>query len=180
MTLSQISLVLGGLHLLFGLLLWLRPEPTSAWLKAFPRQVFPGVILMLLGTAWFVSNLYRSNVEDFAEWRPILYVGFAVLGVGCCFFVRDYLSIRGGAVVALLACDAILDIQRWNDSGWKNVIAGWCYLVIVLAVWWVGSPWRVRDLVEWVVSAPGRRTRVGVGFLGFGLMLLGLGVAVLK
>jgi len=185
MTLSQVSLVLGGLHVLFGLLLWLRPDPTSVWLRRFPRQVAPGVALMLIGTAWFVANLYRSNVQDFAEWRPILYAGFTLLGVGCCFFVQDYLSIRGAAVVALLACDAILDIQRWygsgvDGSGWKNVITGWCYLVIVLSVWWVGSPWRARDLTGWMTSEAGIRSRVGMGFAAFGALLLGLGVSVLK
>jgi hypothetical protein len=180
MNLSQISMVLGGLHVLFGLMLWLRPEPTSGWLRQFPRQVAPGVVLMLIGTAWFVSNLYRSNVQDFAEWRPILYAGFTLLGVGCCFFVQDYLSIRGGAVVALLGCDAILDIQRWHGSGWKNVIAIWCYVVIVLSVWWVGSPWRARDLTVWMTSEPGIRSRVGMGIAAFGGLLMGLGVSVLK
>lgn len=180
MNLSQISLALGAAHLVAGLLVLLRPGPVGAALKRFPRQVFPGVVLMLGGTAWFLWNLYSSNLSDFAEWRPIMYAGFSLLGVGCCFFVQDYLAVRGAAVVALLACDQILDVQRNSDSGWHVVLALWCYAVIVLAVWWVGSPWRVRDLAAWLVAAPKRLTAAGLGLVGFGALVAGLGLTAFR
>ena len=174
MNLSQIGLALGGAHLVAGLLALLRPALAGAWLTAFPRRVFPGVVLMLAGTAWFVWNLYSSNLTDFAEWRPIMYAGSVLLGVGCCFFVQDYLAVRGACVVALLGCDAILDVQRIHDSPWRAVLAGWCYLVIVFSVWWVQAPWRVRDLAGWLVAAPGRLGRVGAGVAAFGAFVVAL------
>ena len=163
-----------------GLLALLKPGLVGAALQRFPRQVFPGVVLMLGGTAWFLWNLYTSNLTDFAEWRPIMYAGFSLLGIGCCFFVQDYLSVRGAAVVALLACDRILDIQRNADSGWRVVLALWCYLVIVLSVWWVGSPWRVRDLAGWLTGAPKRMTGAGLILSAFGALVAGLALTVFR
>ena len=135
MTLSSATWILAGVHAAVGAFLLLRGPSAVRVLRGLPRNVPAGVLLMLLGTAWFVSNLYRSDLTDFAEWRPVMYGGFALLGIGCCFFVRDHLFIRGASVVALLVCDRLLDIQRWHPSGMKNVVTVWAYVVICLSVW---------------------------------------------
>lgn len=180
MTLSQIFLLVGGLHAGVGLWMTWAPANAGAVLKAFPRRVAPGVMLMLAGTAWFVWNLLRSDVTDFKEWQPLLVGGFSLLGVGCCIFVQDYLSIRGGAVVALLACDYFLDVRRPSDNPWSVILSVWCYLVIVCSVWWVGSPWRVRDLTAWLAAVPSRVASSGFGVALFGVAMILLGVAVIR
>jgi hypothetical protein len=168
MKLSEVYLGVGGAHALAGLALLLKPAAAGEWLRAFPRKVGIGMLLMLAGTAWFVSNLYRSEIQDFAEWRPVLYGGFGLLGVGCCIFVQDYLSVRGACVLALLACDLVLDVRRPSDNPWSLVLSFWSYAVIVCAVWWVGSPWRVRDLTAWLAASPSRVTRLGAAVAAFG------------
>lgn len=180
MTLSQIFLVLGAAHAAAGLWFSLSPGPAGAWLRRFPRQVVPGIFLMLLGTAWFVWNLQRTDVSDFAEWQSILLAGFVLLGVGCCIFVQDYLAIRGGTVVALLICDYFLDVRRPSDNPWSVVLSVWCYVVIVCSVWWVGSPWRVRDLAEWMTAVPERLQRIGWGLAGFGAGMVALGLVAIR
>ena len=176
MKLSHIYLGLGALHALAGLALLARPAASGEWLRSFPRKVGLGMLWMLAGTAWFVSNLYRSEIQDFAEWRPVLYGGFGLLGVGCCIFVQDYLAVRGACVVALLVCDVVLDVRRPSDSPWSLALSFWSYAVIVCAVWWVGSPWRVRDLTAWLASSSARLARLGMALLawGVGLALLAL------
>ena len=169
MKLSHIYLALGAFHALAGLVLLARPAAAGEWLRAFPRKVGIGMLLMLAGTAWFVWNLYRSEIRDFEEWRPVLYAGFTLLGVGCCIFVQDYLAVRGACVVALLACDVILDVRRPSDSPWSLVLSFWSYAIIVCAVWWVGSPWRVRDLAGWLSSSPSRIARLGGALAAFGV-----------
>ena len=75
MTLTQIFLLLGATHALVGRWFGWAPDKAGGWLKRFPRQVPPGVFLMLLGTGWFVTNLYRSDVTDFKEWQHLLLAG---------------------------------------------------------------------------------------------------------
>ncbi len=169
MKLSEVYVGLGVAHAVAGLILLTRPLAGGAWLKAFPRKVGIGILLMLAGTAWFVWNLYSSEIRDFEEWRPVLYAGFTLLGVGCCIFVQDYLSVRGACVVALLLCDRVLDIRRPSDSPWSLVLSFWSYAVIVCAVWWVGSPWRVRDLTAWLAGSQSRIVRLGGALTAFGV-----------
>ena len=180
MNLSQVSWLLAAVHGFLGAWMLMRGAAAGAVLRSLARNVPVGVLLMLAGTAWFVGNLYRSDLTDFAEWRPVMYGGFSLLGIGCCIFVRDYLFVRGLAVVALLGCDRVLDIQRWHPSPAKNVVTVWAYLVICLAVWFSMSPWRFRDAMDWLATAPGRLRAGGGALLAAGFLLAVLAVLAFR
>lgn len=135
---------------------------------------------MLIGTGWFFYNLYTSDLTDFAALRPFLYAAVVLVGIGNCLFVQDYIAVRGAAVVALLTCDKVLDWQRWyvtsgfDPHSWlqpKNIIALWCYFIVLLSIWVIHSPFRLRDFLNWVAETPARLKCVGSGFLGFGVAL---------
>jgi hypothetical protein len=174
------TIVLGVLHVgLFGWA-WHRPGQAAPVWRRFPRNVPVGIGLMLLGTAWFFLNLYRSNLDDFREWRPIIYAAIILIGLGNCFFVRDYIAVRGLGVVLLLGCDVLLDAQRFHPSPLKFPLPLWCYLMIVLSVWWVMSPWRLRDAVNWATVGEGRMRRVGLVGMAWGGALIALGALALR
>src|SRR5512137_702802 len=100
--LSILAIVLGlGLGLLqfYGLK---NPAGYAAAARKFPRSLPWGYGLMLLGTAWFLYYLSQESISDFAAYKNVLIAGFAAVGVGSCIFVRDFLSVRGLAVVLLL------------------------------------------------------------------------------
>lgn len=183
MNLFVVALLLAAGHALLGARALMSPASFGGSLRRFARNVPVGVVLMLLGTAWFLYNLWSSDLTDFAALRPFLYGAVALVGVGNCLFVQDYIAVRGASVVALLACDRILDLQRWHKTagfdpdGWlqpKNLVVLWCYVVVVLAIWLVHSPFRLRDALDWVAATPARLRQVGSGFAGFGLLLAGV------
>ncbi|MCX8109374.1 MAG: hypothetical protein N3G20_11285, partial [Verrucomicrobiae bacterium] len=99
MKLSLLALLLGlGIALphLYGLV---RPGKFGEMLRKFPRSQVWGMILMPLGTVWFLYNLQKDDIADFAAFKPILLVGFAVVGFGACIFVRDFLAVRGLSLI---------------------------------------------------------------------------------
>ena len=180
MKLFVVALLLAAAHALPGLVAYASPASFGASLRRFARNIPIGVGLMLVGTAWFFYNLYRSDLTDFAAIRPFLYGAVILLGIANCLYVQDYIAVRGAAVVALLLCDKILDWQRWHTTqGFdpqsvlqpKNLIALWCYLLIVLAIWLVHAPYRLRDWLDWASATPGRLQRVGGGLMGMGAAL---------
>jgi len=180
MKLFVVALLLAAIHVLPGMIALASPASFGAALRKFARNVPVGIALMLIGTGWFFFNLYNSDLTDFAALRPFLYGAVVLVGVGNCFFVQDYIAVRGAAVVALLACDKILDWQRWHEttgfdphSWWqpKNVITLWCYLVVLVALWLVHSPFRLRDWSDWVAATPARLKQTGGGLLGVGAAL---------
>jgi len=180
MSLWLVSILLGVAHIAPSVLALRNPATFGPRLRAFPRNVPIGIGLMMLGTAWFFWNLYRSDISDFQEWRPIIYGAVILIGVGNCIFVQDYLAVRATGVVALLLCDTVLDIQRWNMSALKIVIPIWCYAAIFISVWLVMAPWRLRNWIGWATETDARLALVGKVGLGFGGLLILLGIVAFR
>jgi len=180
MKLSTLAILLGlgfGLPQLYGLL---RPVTFREAARKFPRSLEWGYALMLLGSGWFLWNLNRENISDFAAYKKAMLIGFAAVGVATCIYVRDFLAVRGLAVVYLLLAKLMVDTARWEDTEWRLVIVAWAYLLVVAGMWFTISPWRLRDLLAWG-TATDQRIRVGCGVrLAFGLLVVVLGLAVFR
>ena len=176
--LSTLSILLGlGLALpqVYGIM---KPAAFAAAARKFPRSVPWGVALMLLGTAWFVWNLNGESISDFAAIKPHLMTFFAAIGIGACFFVQDFLAVRGLAVVLLLLAKLMVDTGRpmLPVTHWVWVIQTWAYVLVVAGIWFTISPWRLRDLLNWA-TANEQRVRIGsAARLAFGLFVAVLGL----
>jgi hypothetical protein len=180
MKLSTLAIALGlafSLPHIYGLL---KPSAFAAAIRKFPRSELWGFILMGLGTVWFLWNLKNESISDFAAYKGIMLLGFGAVGVLTCIFVRDFLAVRGLAVVLLLLAKLMLDAARWNDSEWRLVIAVWAYVWIIAGMWFTISPWRLRDLIQWATASE-RRVRVGSALrLALGALVLILGLTVFR
>jgi hypothetical protein len=180
MHLSTLAILLGlgfGLPQLLGLF---KPHRFREITRGFPRSDTWGYTLVLLGTGWFLWNLQLERISDFAPYKPIMLFGFAGIGILTCIFVRDFLAVRGLAIVLLLLAKLALDTQRWADTGWKNIITVWAYLWILAGIWFTVSPWYFRDWIHWN-TATDRRIRIGCSLrLAFSLTIILLGLTVYR
>ena len=176
MSLSTLSLILGlvyGTGHLYG---FIKPDSFKKGLLNFPRSNPWGYVLMLMATLWFLWNVQQENISDFEPYKPIMVIGFALVGVGSCFFLRDFLSIRALAVLMLLMAKMMVDTARWADSPFRLIITTWAYVWVIAGMWLTISPWRMRDMIQWFTADPTRMrlgcaVRAGFGFL---VALLGL------
>jgi hypothetical protein len=175
---STLAIVLGlgmALPQIYGLF---NPAAFASAVRKFPRSVPCGWVLMLLGTAWFLYNLNQESISDFASWKNGLMALFAAVGIGACFFVQDFLAVRGLAVVLLLLGKLMVDTGRTRlaDDSWVLVIQIWAYVLVAAGMWWTVSPWRLRDLLNWA-TANEQRVRGGCAVrLAFGLFVAALGI----
>ena len=180
LSLSILAIALGlGLALpqIYGLV---NPGAFGAAVRKFPRSLPWGYALMVLGTGWFLFNLSQESIADFAAWKNVLFLGFTAVGVGSCFYVQDFLAVRGLAVVLLLLAKLMVDTGRPHlaQTPLVLVVQTWAYLLVVAGIWLTISPWRLRDLLNWT-TANEKRIRVGCGIrLAFGLMVAALGLTV--
>ena len=157
-----------------------QPAKFAAALRKFPRSEIWGFILMPLGTVWFLYNLKQDQIADFAAFKPIMFIGFSIVGFGACVFVRDFLAVRGLTVVVLLLAHLILNTIRWVDTSWRLVVTTWAYLWVVAAIWFAISPWRLRDFIGWLTASE-RRTRIGcAGRMIFGLLVAVIGMTAIR
>lgn len=176
--LSTLSLVLGVLVSAISAYGLVRPEGASKSMKKFPRSLLWGYALMALGTCWFLYYLSLESVSDFAEYKPMMYGGFTLLGVLSCIFLTDFLAVRGLAIVLMLLGKLIVDTAHLDASPWKLVLVTWAYIMVVAGIWFTISPWRCRDWLDWCSANESRIRLASATRLVFGLLLVGLGLVV--
>lgn len=182
MKLSLLSILLGtgmGALQVYGLA---RPAKFADAVKKFPRNFAAGVILMLLGTGWFVWNVNNEPIADFSVFKPYMMGGFAAVGVLSCIYIQDFLAVRGLAVVLLLLGKLMVDTGRphLGESPFVLVIQTWAYLFIVAGIWFTITPWRLRDLLGFA-TANEKRVRVGSAVrLAFALFIVLLGMTAFR
>jgi hypothetical protein len=180
MTLSTLAILIGVVFSLPQIYALAEPERFSEHVRKFPRNETVGFVLMGLGTLWFLSNLNNEAIADFAAYKKLMLVGFGLLGVLTCIFVRDYLAVRGLAVCLLLLAWVTLNHTRWAHSSWRLLLVVWAYVWIVAAMWLTVSPWRLRDYLGWM-TANEQRIRISSALrLCLGLLVIVLGATVLK
>ena len=178
--LSTLSVVLGlivALPSVFGLF---KPKAFAEAARQFPRSTPVGYVLTLLSTAWFLYYLRQESVADFASLKNVFYFLFSAVGIGTCMFVRDFLPVRGLAVVFLLAAKLMVDTARWEDTDWRLVISTWAYALAIAGMWFTISPWRLRDILNWSVATESRTRLTSGARVAFGLFVIMLGLTVFK
>ncbi len=182
LSLSTLSILLGlavGLPQVYGIA---RPAAFATAVRKFPRSLPWGIALMLVGTGWFLWNLSQESIADFAQYKNLVFAAFAGVGIGACIFVRDFLAVRGLAVVMLLLAKLMVDTGRpaLEETHWVLVIQTWGYVLAVAGMWLTVSPWRLRDLLAWG-TANERRVQIGCGLrLAFGVFVVVLGLTVFR
>ena len=178
MKLSLLSLLLGcGLAVpqVYGLA---RPKAFATTARNFPRNFAIGVVLMLLGTAWFVWNVSVEPIADFSAFKKPMMFGFAAVGILSCIFIPDFLAVRGFAVVLLLLGKLMVDTGRphLGESPFVLVFQGLAYVYIVAGICFTIWPWKLRDLIQFA-TATETRVRLGSALrLAFALFIVILGL----
>jgi hypothetical protein len=182
MKLSLLTILLGaglGAPQIYALA---RPREFTAAVRKFPRNYAAGVVLMLLATGWFAWNVNIEPIADFSAYKPAMLVGFTAVGVASCIFVRDFLAVRGLAVVLLLLAKLMVDTGRphLGESPLVLVIQAWAYVLVVAGIWFTITPWRLRDLLDFA-TANDTRVRISSGIrLAFAVFILLLGLTAFK
>ena len=182
MKLSLLSLLLGcGLAVpqMYGLV---RPKSFAESMRKFPRNYGIGVILMLLGTAWFVWNVSVEPIADFSAVKNPMMIGFAAVGILSCVFIPDFLAVRGLAVVALLLGKLMVDTGRphLGESPFVLVFQAWAYVFILAGIYFTIAPWKLRDLIHFATATETRVRLASALRLAFALFIVALGLTAFR
>ncbi len=182
MKLSLLSILLGlgmGLPQVYGIA---KPNAFAAAVRKFPRSLPIGYLLMTLGTLWFLWNVKNEPIADFAAYKQYMLLAFAAIGIGTCFFVQDFLAVRGFAVLLLLLGKLMVDTGRphLGATPWVLLIQLWAYLFVIVGMWLTVSPWRLRDFLDWA-TANEKRVKIGSTVrLAFAVFVVVLGLTAFR
>ena len=158
----------------------INPQAFGAMANRFPRNTPIGYPMMILATVWFLSYVRQENVADFTAMKPFLYSLFIVVGLGACFFLKDFLPVRAAAALMLLSAKLVVDTARWVPSDWRLVLVTWAYIWVIAGMWLTISPWRLRDWIQWGTFSVQRIRAFSSLHVAFGLFVAILGLTVLR
>ena len=177
-TLSNLSLILGVIFVAKGAWGVACSEKAIEIVKAFPRNDNAGYVTTLAAMLWFLLILKGESMSDFERYR-IHFNGFILItGIGACIYLKDYLAVRGTAVLMILLAKLIVDTARWHESDWRLVLVTLAYIMVVAGMWFTASPWRLRDLIQWATAEKGRFKNLCIGRVAFGVLLVILGLVI--
>jgi hypothetical protein len=182
MKLSLLSILLGVGMSVPQVYALTKPVEFTAAARRLPRNLPVGIVLMLLGTAWFLWIVNQEPIADFSAYKPAMLISFAAVGVLTCIFIQDFLAVRGLAVLLLLLGKLMLDTGRphLDQSSFVLVIQAWAYILIVAGMWFTIAPWRLRDLIEFA-TATKNRIRIGSLIrLAFAVFIIALGLTAFR
>jgi hypothetical protein len=180
MTLSQLAILLGLGIAIPQVWALMKPVQCGAALRKFPRSEGWGFFLMAIGAGWFLYRLNQEAIAEFAAYKTYMLLGFGAVALAACFFVPDFLAVRGLSITMLMMAGFVLSKTRFADSPWRLVLVVASYVWIIAAMWWMISPWRFRNLIQWSTATPERLRRIAAARLGFALFVIVLGVTVFK
>jgi hypothetical protein len=163
--LTGILLVVSG-----ALLLWKR-NTTAAVAQAFPRSEPAAFLCMGLASGWFLLHVLQLSEADFGAYRHYLFIGFAAVAVLSFIHARDFLAVRGLAILILLTAHVLLEAAFMQEPASRLFLVSFVYLAIVVALYLGMSPFRLRDFLQWLFATRGRPRVLGGIFLGYGLIL---------
>lgn len=178
LSLFVVTLLTGLALMVKGALLWRNSADLEARLKAFPRSTAGAYVLCGIGGAWFLWKLSQLGEADFGNYSHWLIGLFGAVLVGAFIWVRDFLAVRGAAILALLVADEWLTAAfGYYELPQRLFLVGFVYVWIVLAIYLGTVPFRLRDWIDWLYRKPARVRALGGFCLGYGLLLVGVALS---
>ncbi len=132
-------------------------------------RVFFGLALV-----WFLIKILNLGEADYGQYRNLLFAVFGSMGVAAFFVIPDFLAVRGMAILTLLSAQVLLDAAFMQDPQSRLFLVGMVYLWIVMALYLGALPFRLRDALQWLWAKRLRAQALGVFFVLYGGLLMGL------
>ena len=167
------AFIIAGLLLLVahGLALF-KPKAVQDWLRAFPRSRFWGTAMIVAATVWAWLLVTKVDLGEFSDWRFRLQLIVPIAGFLAWQYVDEFLSVRALGMVTLLAAEPLLEAAWLHPEGSRLVLVVLVYAYIVLAMFWIGMPYVLRDQIAWLTKNESRWRAAALAGVIYGALLL--------
>lgn len=175
-SLSTLAIFLGVLWIVTHLIPLLKPFYFQDLFQRFPRSQTAGYVTLAIATLWATSLLASIDLGEYNRMRTTFIFATLIGGVLSCFYITDFLSVRGLGMILLLASNVILDAAFMVNHPAKVVLVIQAYAWIIAGIIMVTSPYLIRRAIQWATAELSRwKFLMAAGTLwGFVLLLLGI------
>jgi len=175
-SLTVYAVVIGSVMLGFCLAWFSFPQTINTWLAAFPRNIWAGRILAAIDIALVTFLLLSEGFSWVDAHRQLLFIAAPAAFLIVVFLMDELLSARAFGGLLLLIPFWILKAAFMHPSAGKLLMTGFAYLLVVLGMALVWSPYLFRKFVMRANAG----SRAGMVFalagsaLGLAMIVMGL------
>ncbi len=171
MSLFTATLIPGLILVASAAILFFKRDLVEKFAKKSLRSTPLAILTMGLGGGWFLYHVTQLGAADFGNYKTLLFVFFLAVGVLSFFFVRDFLAVRGAAILWLLTAKVLLDAAFMQPQVSRLFLVVFVYAGIVLALYLGTIPFKLRDFFNWLFARKTRANALGSFFATYGLAL---------
>lgn len=171
MSLFTATIIIATILLIKGTILLINPSFGKQWHSTFFRS--PKTALVYFGSAsiWFLWHIAHLGPADFGDYKAFLLIFFAAVAYGSFKYVKDFLVVRGWAILMLLFSKVFLDAAYLQPQSSRLFLVSFIYLMIIMALYFGAVPYQLKNLSDWFYEKPIRARSFGVGSLLYGVIL---------
>ncbi|MDR0351753.1 MAG: hypothetical protein LBH49_03910 [Puniceicoccales bacterium] len=162
-----------GLLLIFcGIFLIIKPLICERKCKIFMRSRLANWLAFGAAVSWFLWHITRLSEADFGQYKWIFFGFFLSVAVVVTLMIRDFLCIRGMAVLVLLASNELLAAAYMCEQKSRLFMVSFVYLAISVAIYLGIVPYKFRDFIEWLFKGKILPRLFGLLMLLYGIIVL--------
>jgi hypothetical protein len=141
-------------------------------LLAFPRSMPAGVVLFVAASGWFAGLVALTDLGEFSSMRSKFLI-FTVLGAVLMLrFVQEFLAVRALGMLLLLVAEPLLESAWMRPEAGRLWLVGLVYGWIVAGLFFIGTPYVLRDAIAAVTASTARWKAASVLGIAYGILLL--------
>ena len=145
---------------------------TQAFLKAFPRTYFWGVILLTIDFLWAEFALVNMDMGEFFNMRGKFMMIVAGGYVAVLIYVREFLAVRALGSLLLIIAGPVLTAAFLQPQTSRLLLPILAYVWIIVGMFFIGMPFLMRDWVNVLIAKPQRWNLAVYGGIAYGIVLL--------
>jgi cell division protein FtsW (lipid II flippase) len=169
----KVAEFLVGMVLVFcGSSLVFRTEFCEYFLRKFLRSETANTVTFSVAGAWFLGHVLTLGESDFGQYKYLFFIFFLTIILVALAKLRDFLSVRGAAILALLTANELLKVAYMQPYVSRLVLVAFIYAAIVAGMIFGGWPYKGRDFVDFLFLHPTRPRLCGLGATVYGILLL--------
>ncbi len=173
LSLRTMGLLVGAFMLLLHLVALLKPAATEAFLQKLPRSQNVGTWVLTLAFLLGLVAATSMDLGDFARLRYVAQIALPIMFLSLLFYANDYLGARSIGIFILLAACPILNAAFLQPPASRVLLSGITYVWILLALFWIGMPFTMRDQIAWLTKSPARLRLATLAGIAYGAVLMG-------
>jgi hypothetical protein len=175
MNLVNFTLLTSGVLGLLGLFLTFESFKAEKFIRKFLRSQKASILLLAIGLFWFLFHHVQNLGEaDFGEYKFIIGLIGVFIAVSSYFFINDFLAVRALCIILLFYSRLVLDSAFLQEPQSRLFLVSIIYFIILCAIYFGAWPYRLRDFLNWLYDNSKRSILLGVSFICYSLVLLGV------